>query len=402
MTAVLTRVVLSFVLAPVLAVVLAACSEASGKAPEATEPPPPVTVDTVDAQGLAIPEVLRLEGTLAARRHAMLSPRVSGHVAKVRVEKGSIVRSGDALIELDAKSFQLAARSASARAQAQRDQLGAFDPSAEVDVDGFAEVVSARADWENASDQLRRIEPLEASGAIDARSLEQARSQEAAAKARLDAAKQRARAAVATYEALSADAAQRQKDASDAIVRAPFDGAVVDRKAEVGEFVGPQTPVVELVDDSELRLEIQVPERSVGRLRVGQPAKVSVDGTQQVVDGVVRHLAAALDATRRTLAVEIAVPNSDRTLRAGHFARAEIALDGRRTVVRLPSEAVRERAGVLRVFVVKDGVAEARIVESVERLGDVMHVIGDIAVGEKVVENPPRTLADGAAVRVEG
>jgi membrane fusion protein (multidrug efflux system) len=205
---------------------------------------------------------------------------------------------------------------------------------------------------------------------------------------------------MASYVALSSEARLRRNEAANSTVRAPFAGVVMERLVEVGEFVGPQVPVVELVDASELRLELSVPERFAALVHVGQSVSVTVDGTEQEVVGEVRFIAAALDTSNRTLTIEVVIDNSDGAVRAGHFARAALQLDGTHTVVRVPSNALSERAGVYRLFVVADGVATTTAVSVLETHGDVTTLDADLADGAVVVTLPPRNLADGVPVHV--
>ena len=85
-------------------------------------------------------------------------------------------------------------------------------------------------------------------------------------------------------------------------------------------------------------------------------------------------------------------------LRAGHFGRARIALGGARELMKVPSSALVERAGVNRIYVAVDGVAEARIVEVIERAGDEVWVEGTLADGEQVLVSPGRDIADGVGI----
>jgi RND family efflux transporter MFP subunit len=357
-----------------------------------------VEVETVTVQKTTAPNVLELDGTLAPKRRARLSPLVNGHVSDVRVERGDVVREGAPLVVLRATDFRLVARAASARAEAQLDQLG-VDTARDFDPDAVADVTAARSDWEAKRDQLQRLTPLHASGVVDDRTYEQTRIEETAAHARYDQARQRARGSLATYTALASEASLRRNDASNTTVRAPFAGAVVDRLVEVGEFVSTQTPVVELVDATELRLELAAPERYATLIRVGQPVSITIDGTDETLEGVVRFVAASLDTTNRSLMIEVVADNHDLRIRAGHFARGRLTLDGTHDIMRVPASAVAERAGVFRVFTVERGIATTRVVRVISSTPDTVTLEADLPDGAAVVTRPPRTLADGVHVR---
>lgn len=380
----------------VLGIALAGCQaeatkEGAAAAPQAAS----IAVQTTPIVATQVPDRLDLDGTLEARRRARIAPRISGHVAEVKVERGSVVKAGDALVVLRTDDFELAARAAQARVKAQREQLGGQAGAAAV-----PEVVAARLDWESARDYLARVRPVHEKGAMDDLAFEQAERREAVTRAMHQAARQRAQAGFAQLQALTVEADMRQGDTEKSNVSAPFDGMVVARFVEVGEFVGPQNPVVELVDARELKLILDVPERAAARVKEGQTADITVDGAGEVLKGTVRHLAGALDATRRTLTIEVYADNAGGAVRPGHFARARIDLGGARTALEVPATALTERAGVSRIYVVRGGKAEAEIVQVIERRGDRLVVEGGIQAGEAVVAAPPRTLADGSPVTV--
>ncbi len=378
----------------IIGLALTGCqAEATKDGPTAAQKAAPIAVQTTPIVATQVPDRLDLDGTLEARRRARIAPRISGHIAEVKVERGSVVKAGDALVALRTDDFALAARAAQARVKAQREQLGG-----RAGADAVPEVVAARLDWESARDYLARVRPVHEKGAMDDLAFEQAERREAVTRAMHSAARQRAQAGFAQLQALSAEADMRQGDTEKSIVSAPFDGTVVARYVEVGEFVGPQNAVVELVDAAELKLILEVPERAAARIQVGQAAEITVDGVGEVLKGTVRHLAGALDATRRTLTIEVYADNASGTVRPGHFARARIDLGGARAALEVPASALTERAGVSRIYVVRGDKAEAEIVQVIERRGDRLVVEGGLKAGDAVVAAPPRTLADGSPV----
>ncbi|MEZ4445464.1 MAG: efflux RND transporter periplasmic adaptor subunit [Polyangiaceae bacterium] len=379
-----------------LATGAAACSHDSSAAPQRDETAP-VAVQTVAAHRVSVPEVLKLDGTLEPYREAKLSPLVAGHVSDVKVERGDRVKKGDPLIVLRTDALRLAASSARARATAQREQL-AFDDQGRLDLEKVPDVAAAQTDRDLAADDLARMTPLYESGAIDARTFERSKAALQAAEARLAGAKRRATAGYATYHSLQADAALRQDDAKNGTLVAPFDGAVMDRMVEIGEFVAPQQPVVELVDTTRLRLELEVPERSSAGVKVGQPVEVEVDGTGQKLTGEIAFVAAAIEPKRRTLSVEAVIDNAAGDVRAGHFARARLALDQKRELLRVPRSALAERAGVERIYVVEGNRASARIVEVVDLEGDDILVKVDLPDGTTLVSPLPNGIADGVTI----
>lgn len=389
---------------PLLALVMAlgttACSKKGDAPVEQKADDAPVAVETAAARVVDRPRTLELTGTLGPNRQANLSPEISGHVAEVLVERGSVVEAGDPLVVLEPGDFKLMAKAAKARAKAQLEGLGLDGvPAKDEALDDTPSVTGAKADWDAARDRLARVKALYDRKAADEQTYVQAQAAEQGAKSRYDAARQQVRSSVANYQALRADAAIRKKDADSATLRAPFAGAVMRRSVEVGEFIGPQNAVVQLVDASKLRLELDVPERYAEEVKEGQTLDVAVDGTDKTVQGTIRFVAAALDMQRRTLTIEAIIDNDEGQLRAGHFGRAKILIGGTQKMIEVPANALVERAGVYRVYVTDGKTASARIVDLIERDGDIARIEGEIADGDAVIIEPGRDVADGVPVK---
>ncbi|HJL45983.1 MAG TPA: efflux RND transporter periplasmic adaptor subunit, partial [Polyangiaceae bacterium LLY-WYZ-15_(1-7)] len=302
------------------------------------------------------------------------------------------------LVTLRSRALRLEARSAAAQAEAQRRLITAAGTDEPLPTDQQADVRRARSQAENLRQQVARLEALHARGATDDQTLDDARARLASADATLEAAERAASASLARWEALRANAALLQQRARDAVLRAPFAGAVVARPVEVGEHVGATTTVVELVDASSLRVEVEVPERHAPAVRPGQRARIEVDGYATSLEGEVRFVAAALDPEERTLTVEVLADNPEGAVRAGHFARVSIETGGVTSRWRVPREALRERAGVERLYVVEGDTARAVLVERAGEDGDHALVSGALSAELRVIHPVPASLADGAPV----
>ena len=381
-----------------LIISLGACSNGDALI-EHAEIDAPIEVALHQAEKERIPLTLELDGTLAPNRAAKLSPLVSGHISDVYVERGDRVKAGDPLISLRKTELSLAARAASQRAAAHLSQLG-VDRISEFDPEALPEVIAAKAALDQEEDQLARYTKLFEHGSIDERSYAQAQLMTDAARARYQSALQQARASASNYQALSAEASLRRSDASNTTLRAPFEGSIVERKGEIGEFISSQSPAVELVDASQLRLNLAVPERFAANIFEGQEAEILIRGTPHHLRGEVRYIAAAIDEATRTLRIEIITPNPEGAIRAGHFARAKLNLGGEREVIRVPKDALIERAGVYRVYLRgEDNRAVASLVHIVEVTDEEFLIdASDLPDRVDLILSPPRMLQDGSPV----
>lgn len=294
-----------------------------------------------------VPVTVEVAGSVVARRSASLSPRVPGIVAEVTVDEGARVREGDVLVRLS--SPDLDSRGSAAR--------GA--------------VAAARAAVEQAEREFRRIAALHERGAATPLERERAETQLRAARGRFSRAlgESSATTTIAGY----------------ASVEAPFDGLVVRRWLDPGSLAAPGVPILDLVDDSDLHAEADVPESVAMRLRVGDPVSVRIDALEEVRPGTVREIVPAADPASRTTRVEVSLPDAP-TLRAGLFLRARFRV-GEREALLLPAEAVR-RVGELAMVdaLSPEGGLEPRIVEVGKPIDDAsVELLSGVQSGERVV-----------------
>jgi RND family efflux transporter MFP subunit len=195
----------------------------------------------------------------------------------------------------------------------------------------------------------------------------------------------------------------------------PVEYAICHRGVVEGEIVRTfpfgveSTSLFRLAIDRQLKLKVTVPERHKGAVKVGQEATLEVQAyAGERFQGKVARISPAVDRASRTFQVEISVPNAERRLSPGSFARATIHTrvdTGARTV---PEEALVSFAGVTKVFTLEGGKArEVHVrpgaslpVKDGGRSHTWIEIEGDLAVGARVVTSGQSKLADGTAVRV--
>ncbi len=351
-----------------------------------------VDVDTVkatlqkrDQAGPAGAPILTASGYVVARRKAVVSAKIQGRLAELRVEEGSRVQSGEIIARLESSDNEaqvLRAKAALLRAEA---DLAENQRQAQL------------------ADRLAKDNVL-AKDQLDA-SLSRVRIAEAALK--------QAQAEVTLYEALF----------QNTVIRAPFTGVVVKKMAEVGESVAPIPPgvnistasgaIVALADLATLEVEADVSESNVAKLGPNQPAEVAVEAfPDRRYKAILRQIIPTADRTKATVQVKVTILDKDKDLKPEMSAkvtfleaaqsRSDAAPAAEPPTVQVPKTAVLNRDGRSLVFEVREGRARSRtIVVGFERSGQVIVKEG-LAGGETLVSNPPETLKDGDAVKVKG
>jgi RND family efflux transporter MFP subunit len=391
---------LAVLMAALLAVSGVACGKDTNSAArtKAQEPRP---VRVVAAEVGPLPRTVTVTGTLAAAEEVVAGFKVAGRVSEIAVDLGSPVRKGQVIARLDPTDFRLRVEQAEAALRQVRAGLGLpGDGSVEsVDPEKTALVREARAVLEEARLNRDRMAQLWEKNYI-------ARSEADASVSRLLVAESRYQAALEEVRNRQELLAERRsglalarQQLADAVLIAPIDGAVRERRASVGEYLAAGAPVYALVRIHPLRLRVAATERDAPSVRVGQAVQVRLEGDPAVHSGRIARVSPSLQEQNRTLNVEAEVANRDGRLRPGSFARAEIVVEADRTAVTVPISTVVTFAGLEKVFVVQDGKALEKRIRTGRRSGDRIEILEGVAAGEPVVANPGN-LVGGMPVTV--
>jgi RND family efflux transporter MFP subunit len=316
-----------------------------------------------------ISEELRLSGTLTAERSARLSPAVEGLVSRLRVDAGDRVAQGAPLLELDGALPQLAVqRSAGNTAEAR-----------------------ARAT------EAQRL-AVEAQRLVADRHLPQTELAKREADAKL--------AAAALTAAQAAEREQRELLRRH-VLRAPFAGVVARRLTDVGEWVAPGTPVLELVAIDRVRLDVQAPQEQFARLTPDSTVLIyPATADKTAIRGRIAARVPVTDATVRTFLVRIVIDDAQGRLLPGTSATAVIQLPSRNSALTVPRDALtRYPDGSHSVFVIKKVANKLVATERKVTLGRSAaqtEVLKGLAADERVVIRGNETLRSGQAVRLVG
>lgn len=425
---------------------LASCSGSSAKtnANANTEAKPNVEVTTTQAVVRQIPTYFEATGNLASDAQTDVAPTVGGKIIEVNFDVGSYVNKGDVLIRLDARDAQIRLEQAQAQVEQQRKAVQQAEASVEqaianlrqtqirlgigdgevFNINDFSQVKSIRAQLELAEKELTRTTRLLETGDVSRAQYDQRKSQRDALLGQMDEARSNAavaikaidtaRAAVNTARTNVSQARaavvtaqtqvdQAQKAVSDTAVYAPISGYVSERSSDLGEYISPSVPnskVATIVRTAVLRLRIDIPEQSIGKVSIGQgiSAQVTAYPDRNFAGTIVRILP-SLNTTQRTLTVEAEVENTNGLLKPGQFATVRITQSKPEPAVMIPTSAVRTEGDINKVFVVKDGVANERLVQLGFLENDMIEVKQGIQENETVATSNLDKLGDGVIVR---
>jgi RND family efflux transporter MFP subunit len=261
-----------------------------------------------------------------------------------------------------------------------------------------AELAEARNAYRRSTDLLRQ------------RFISQAAND--AAQGRYDKAAATVAAMKAAIAAAEANARSAQVALDQTLIRAPFDGVILTKNANVGDNITPfssaadtKGAVVTLADMDTLEVEADVSESSLAKIAVGQPAEIQLDAFPDLrLAGVVARMVPTVDRSKATLMVKVRFADRDPRVLPDMSARVAflsrpLSADENKPLPAIPAAVLARRDGRQVVFVVRDGTLRAVPVATGRRIGELVAVSGP-AVGAQVVLRPTERLADGMAVQV--
>ena len=354
---VLAAVGITVALLAVLILVLRGASTRS-RAPVAAAAAPAVTARPLETMQVA--RGVTANGSVYAWQEIVVGPEVGGYrVAAVNVEVGDRVRKGQDLVQL--AEDMLAAEVASKRANLEQ----------------------AQASLENAVSAYRRAHSLSGSGVVSQSDLDKLRSEELAARARVE---------VNKAELQTSELRLRHTR-----VTAPDDGIISARNVNVGQVAQAGTEMLRLLRKGRVEWRAEIPESRMREIRVGQNVKLTTaDGAQ--LDGTVRAIAPTVESSTRAGLVYVDIPSG--AARPGMFARGEIVL-GQSAASMVPLSSIVTQDGYTYVFVVSEQqLVVRRRVETGAVRDKQIEIVSGVEPGERIVDKGAGFLKDGDRVRV--
>ena len=367
---------------------------------------PPALKPAVKVTVLAKSDMTRkvlLTGKTVPEAQVDIAAKYSGRITDVLVELGQSVAPGQVLLIQDTADVEASLAQNLAALQ------GADADAVQSDAAFQSSYQKAQADYRRAETNAGRYRSLFEMGAVSKEALDKVEQELTAAKAELDiwqrqlmggsaasvlskqAALERAKAAVA---------ALRQQH-SDMIIRAPRAGVIGFRQAEAGSMAQAGQKLLSIVDRGKMYVDCTVSERDIAQIALGDAAAVSVDALGKSYPGKVIYISPAMDSATHAFTVRLALDDTDEQLKAGMFARTEMAVLLRQAVLSVPKEAVVSLNGKDRVFVVD---SNHQVQERVVKLGfsnaEQVEIVDGLHEGETVAVTNLARLKPGGSVEV--
>lgn len=350
-----TKQITKLLILPLLIVfsfAVSSCSESEGSeksSKNSEDNTRAVSVETLELKGTNYIDYINVIGTLKPLEKASLSYQTGGIIKEIVKDKGEKVSAGETIVIID------------------NDVLKA-------NLDG------AKANFELAEVTFQKQEKIYKDKVNSEYQLLEA-------KFRRDQAK-------ANYELIKAQYDQT-------FIKAPFSGMVDAKYYEEGEFAAPGTPIVNLINSSKIKIEAGVPERYVGEIKTGRNARVIVKSvSSNEVIGRISYVGSSVITDNRTFPVDIIINNGNLKYKPELSAEVFIESGSYNNVVTVPDEVVTRIDNGYVVYVAKDGKAESRIIEILNRSQGKIAVKSGLKEGENLIVVGHQNLINGQKINI--
>ena len=331
-----------------------------------------VNVDLAQAWTGAVSDVLLLTGALKPKEQVDVTSKATGRVESIRFRVGDRIGAGALVAELEDDELRQQVHRAEAAIAVAR-----------------ASYRQRRAEHDNAGAELERAESLSQDGLISSQDYEAQKTSLAVVNAQVELAEAQQKQAEAELSELKIRRAQTK-------IYSPMTGLAARRYVDVGALVSPTTPIIRIVNLSTMVTQGNVPERNIGRLRVGNPATVRVDAMpEQPFRGRVARIAPVLDAATRSALIEIDIPNPKGDLKAEMFARIELDLGDSRQAILIPRDSLVYRGQQPGVYVVEGSRPVFRPIETGMTRQETVEVLSNLDPGTSIVGRGATMIRDG-------
>jgi HlyD family secretion protein len=357
---------------------------ANAEAPvSATQSAPSISV--VAASEKLLVQDLTINGTVFPREEAAVGTDLSGlSVLELHADQGDLVTKGQVLARLDRTVLETQL----AQAKASRAQADAAAAQAK------AQIVDAKIAVSQTKDAMDRAQSLFDKSAGSKTQAENARYAFESAKAKLETTQKAAVSAEAQLDVMDAQIREVQDKLDKTLVKAPADGLVLSRSADLGAVVSPSGgPLFRIAINDQFELVANVPETELPSLKTGMDVSVELPGFKDPLAGKIRMIAPEIDPQTRLGKVHITLP-SNPDVRPGSFARGDIIL-AKRTTLSVPQSALVYQDDKAFLQVVENDVVHTRPVITGIRDKDSVEIVSGIKAGDTVVARAGTFVSDG-------
>lgn len=388
------------------------CGKGKGKEAAENEAPTPVQVE--EARRGPLDRIVVTDAVLYPVNQANVTPKISAPVRRVLVNRGDHVKAGQLLAELESRDLAATAN----ESKSQYDQAQAAYQAAtgatmlDEKTKSQADVAYAQQSLEAAKKLYENRVELVKQGALAQKLADDAKVAMVQAQSQFDTVqrhlqtlnsvgqREQIRGAQAQVDAAKAHYENASVQVAYAEVRSPIAGVVADRSVYPGEMAASGTPMISIIDISQVVARTNVSVKDASFIKVGSPA--TIPGPEGDIAGKVTVVSPAVDPATTTVEVWVQAPNPGEKLKPGGTVHVTIKAETLKDVVIVPAAALLnfDEGGQKVMVVGADGLAHEKRITTGVRQGDNVEIATGVQEGEKVIVSGGLGLEDKAKVKV--
>jgi RND family efflux transporter MFP subunit len=370
--------------------------------------------------------ILSYTGDIQPDRQTAIFAKTSGYIRSLHADRGQFVKAGQLLVVIEPTEMEAAldqSRAALATAEAALQVARSNLDSARANVaNQQANLARAQAVLANDERQAERLAELFGKGLVAAQERDNARTafeasqavvraQEAqvqVARVQVETSDSQVKLAQAQVEQQRAGLRMSQMRLDDTKLVAPFAGYISQKNLEVGAAISSQAAatsnasvaIMVLQDIDPVKIQIEVPERDVPRVKVSNAVRMTVDAyPERRFTGTVSRVVHSLDPRTRTMGVEIEIPNGELLLKPGMYGRVRLLIEVRKGALLVPTDALVGAEARPAVLLVRDGKVASRIVELGVEDGPLVEITKGLGPDDQVILQGKELVREGQAVK---
>jgi len=348
-------------------------------------------------------------------KEVVVLPKAGGRVATVDVKVGDKVSVGQTLFTLDTTDFAAQLEQAEAGVSAASANLERTSDSGFIQQLLQAEqlVGKLQIQYNTVKDSYDRTQTLYSAEAVSKKDLDDAKAQFDAITIDLKNAQdslellksksgpQATKAAAAALEQAQAGVSAVQNQINNATITAPIAGVVSEKAVEVGELASSQSGSVTVIDSSSLEAEINIPDKMLEKIKVGQSVPVAINALPDAkIVGVIEHISPNTSSKNNFYVVKVKIDNSNDEIKAGMFAKISLPAENKDNILMVPNETIKMENGVNYLYTVDNGEVKKISVETGILNEKFTEVTGKVEEGLDIITEGQNLLSDGEKVNL--
>jgi len=356
-----------------------------------------VPVEVISPTQRTMEECVKITGTCYSTERSTIGAKIDGTITVIFADEGHRVKKGQVLAKLEETDHALSLKLA---------ELEYVNAKSQVEK-SKAELEKARVDMRTKKADFERLNKVYIKDSLSKQQLDFAKNSYEIAQAIFNQAKIGLKIFENQVILLETRVKIAEKKLSDCKIRAPFDGVISIRHANLGEWVKAGESVFTLEADNPIEVKGRISEIYLTNLKIGMPVRVTIDGVNNLFGSSrgyetnLTEIASVADPRQRTVEVTVQIENANHILKPGLFARMDVIMRRAFEALVIPEACVIKGHNPPRVFIIKGNRAEIREIETGIRESEMIEVLSGLRMDSQVVTAGKDQLVGGQRVKIQ-